>query len=596
MLLDIYSPHETQTLTTGSGIRIGGTNVHIRVTQSDTYSAQRVVTLTPSNEAKQYIITLNSPLRGSNILWKSSGRTDRAPLVTDWEGTIDSSLTSSAPLGCLIDNNDHSVMGFGLYPGTEEVAVRYGVDEDRASFTVVFTLSRMHHEYQLYIDDAYAPYQETIQRIASFMRPEEPALPIPAIAETPVFSTWTAFLQNINEKDLLAEIPKIQQLGFSCIYLDAGWEGGKGRSFAYSGDWTADPTKFPDLTNTIHTLHEQGLDVVLWWAPLVLGPNCSAYDAHKVDASAFKPGDAANMHILDPRRASVRKYVIQTCQRIFTDYSPAGLKIDFLDEAATNYQNTPAPTGPDDLPDVGQAMSILLHDLRNVFLSLPYTPLIEFREPYSGPSISPFSNVVRACDCPGDAIANRVRVTDERIQSLGRVIQSDMLLWGAEATAAEVCEQFMSVFFAVPQISVRPTNMSEEQYKACQYMLNLWRSNSRIILNGDLSAIAPSLNYPQITVQSNRQQITGIYQNQMVTNIDIPAIDKATVLNATSSTTILIRFTSQQPSKGSVQTFTPTGATYTHSPLKIEDNTIISIEVPAYGVAEINLDTTSADM
>ena len=41
-------------------------------------------------------------------------------------------------------------------------------------------------------------------------------------------------------------------------------------------------------------------------------------------------------------------------------------------------------------------------------------PVVEFRQPYSSPVIAPYSNIVRASDCPADALTNRIRTIDER--------------------------------------------------------------------------------------------------------------------------------------------------------------------------------------
>ncbi|MCZ0982417.1 hypothetical protein O1L60_35600 [Streptomyces diastatochromogenes] len=84
--------------------------------------------------------------------------------------------------------------------------------------------------------------------------------------------------------------------------------------------------------------------------------------------------------------------MIELCVSLVDAYGLDGLKLDFLDEAAVY--------AGDGAGDVGRAMAGLLAELRRALEAVRPGLLLELRQPYTGPGMAPFGNMLRSVDCP----------------------------------------------------------------------------------------------------------------------------------------------------------------------------------------------------
>ena len=277
------------------------------------------------------------------------------------------------------------------------------------------------------------------------------ALTPPAMARLPVYSTWYSFTQDIDAETVLAESRLATDLGCGAMFIDDGWQRfGHGRGYQGCGDWIPDESKFADLPATVKQIQGMGAAVGLWIAPLLLGRQSEAVRELSGFAPQWDPLLACQ--VLDPRHPEVRDYVEQTCLRLVTDYGVDLLKIDFLDRAMI-YQGT---VGDGDLADIGQAMARMLQGVRRRLAAAGRDDVaFEFRQPYVSPAIAAYGEILRANDCPGDSVVNRVCTLDARMLSAGRVVHADPMMWGIAGGAEAVAQQLYGAWFAVPQISMR---------------------------------------------------------------------------------------------------------------------------------------------
>ncbi|GAA2769783.1 hypothetical protein [Streptomyces showdoensis] len=139
--------------------------------------------------------------------------------------------------------------------------------------------------------------------------------------------------------------------------------------------------------------------------------------------------------VLDPRLPEVRRHVVELCVALVVEYGLDGLKLDFLDEAAVY--------AGDGGEDVGRAMTGLLAELRAALESVRPGVLLELRQPYAGPGMAPYGNLLRSFDCPGDATANRVRTLDTALLAVGGAVHSDMVMWSRSAPVEAVARQLI---------------------------------------------------------------------------------------------------------------------------------------------------------
>lgn len=490
-------------------------------------------------------VALTWPLVDARLFWRVGMRPFGPAQPVDWEGLTQVSLVNSAPMGCLLDAADRNVMAFAYSHATDEIGMRYGVDEEHATFTVVLEIARVPACSRLRLTDRNIAAADVIHTLNLWMGADVAYFPMSSGAVEPVFSTWYAYLQNIDDVELRMQAAGIRELGCRSVFIDDGWQAfGHGRGYAGCGDWVPDGVKFPDMAVTVGALRDEGLRTVLWIAPLLLGERSHAFE--RMERYAPLPMDGkpeCGCRILDPRRAAVRDYVAGVCARLMRDYGVGGLKIDFLDQARLYQGQQLDDHVPGDVADVGEAMRMLLAQVRDALLAQggDDVPVVEFRQPYSSPAIAPYSNVVRASDCPGDSVTNRMRVIDERLASTGRMVHGDMLLWHPAAGGDACAEQIMATFFAVPQISVRPSSMSPEQYAVCRYLLHVWREHHDTVLFGSLEPVGVAEGYPLVSAYRGDEQVSAVYGRAMVVDVDATAVRRLLVLNASHEPAVTLR-------------------------------------------------------
>ncbi|MFT4167317.1 MAG: alpha-galactosidase [Microlunatus sp.] len=461
-------------------------------------------------------------------------------LPPDWAATTSTSLVCGAPVGCLYDAAGESLFGWALNELVDELEIGYGVSEEHKTFAVELRARAVDTERRLVLlaGTRRMPLAELTATLATWLAGglETSPLPVPEVARRPVYSTWYTFTQELDQAGVEAETVLGTQLGIGSVFVDDGWQRlAFGRGYGGCGDWVPDTDKFPDLAGFSATARQHGAGVVLWIAPLLLGPDADVFDS----LAEYAPHrvDRLRCHVLDPRHRQVREHLAATCVRLVVDYDLAGLKIDFLDDAMV-YRGTDS-TG--DLNDVGHAMQALLQLIRAELAAVGREDLaIEFRQPYVSPAIAAYGQILRAADCPGDAVVNRRRTVDSRLLTAGQVVHGDMLMWGPTGGAEAVAQQLYGCWFSVPQISMKLSDLSAEQSEALAGLLELWQQLAPVALDGSLSVWGAERCYDLI--QADRtdlgRRVIGRY---VPTVVDLDAAGEVTILNAVSAKTVVVR-------------------------------------------------------
>ena len=461
-------------------------------------------------------------------------------LPPDWAARTSTSLVCGAPVGCLYDAAGESLFSWALDELVDELEIRYGVSEEHKTFALELHARALPTERRLRLmtSTSRALVAEAIGTLAAWLTEglETPSLPVPAVARRPVYSTWYTFTQDLDQAGVEAEIALGTRLGLGSVFVDDGWQRlAFGRGYSGCGDWVPDTDKFPDLAGFSATVQEHGAGVVLWIAPLLLGPDSAVFSSLQECAPQWV--DHLRCYVLDPRHRQVREHLAATCVRLVVDYDLAGLKIDFLDDAMV-YRGT-SSTG--DLDDVGQAMQALLALIRAELAAVGRSDLaVEFRQPYVSPAIAAYGQILRAADCPGDAVVNRRRTVDSRLLAVGQVVHGDMLMWGPTGGAEAVAQQLYGCWFSVPQISMKLAELSTEQTEALAGLLDLWQQLAPVTLDGSLSVQGTERCYD--LVEASRpdlgRRVVGRYVPAVV---GLDDAGEVTVLNATSADSVVVR-------------------------------------------------------
>ncbi|MER5865751.1 glycoside hydrolase family 36 protein [Kitasatospora sp. NPDC002040] len=449
-------------------------------------------------------VRLSVPLGDAAGYWHPQGGWRRT-LPADWEGRARVSLVDALATGCLFDHSGATLLTFAAADPVPEVQLRFGVSEETDSYVVHLLLPPSADGHRLLFVPRSRTVATAMRRLREWYAAGTTPMPVPEGARTPVYSTWYAFNQQVDAGSVETEAALAARLGFGALILDDGWQlGGRGRGYAGCGDWRPDPAKFPDLAAHVARVQADGLRYLLWVAPLLVGPKADCWPDWEPTVAAGVPG----AYVLDPRRPEVRRHVVGLCASLVREFGVDGLKLDFLDEAMVH--------AGDGGPDVGRAMTVLLAELRAELELIRPGLLLELRQPYTGPGMAAFGNMLRSFDCPADSAANRVRTVDTSFLAVGGAVHSDMLLWAPEAPVQSAARQLIGALHSVPQVSVRLSLLPEEHRAAVAFWLGQWRRLRATLLDGEVEPGRPDELYPVVEAVGAGVRLLSVHAAQVV--------------------------------------------------------------------------------
>jgi alpha-galactosidase len=164
-----------------------------------------------------------------------------------------------------------------------------------------------------------------------------------------------------------------------------------------------------------------------------------------------------------------------------------------------------------DFESLEDAICELLSGIKKVLSDINPEIMIEFRQPYIGPIMRKYGNMLRVADCPMDALKNRAGIVDLKMTSGNTAVHSDMLMWNYDDTPESAALQIINIMFGVPQISVLIENLSEEHKNVLKFYLSLWNKNRECLVNGKLSAYNPETGYSFISSETETTLIAASY-------------------------------------------------------------------------------------
>ncbi|MFB7497993.1 glycoside hydrolase family 36 protein [Streptomyces sp. NPDC056161] len=495
-----------------------------------------VIHLPPAGTATTTVLRLDVPLGDAVGYWHPAAGWDRH-LTADWASPWRAvGLVDSAPLGCLHDSAGRALLAFAADRVTATTRIRFGVHEESARFGVWLAMDLAADEHcRIRVRAPGRPVADALRALTAALAPGD-ALPVPEAARTPAYSTWYSLHREVDAARVEAEARHAAEAGCGVLLLDDGWQSrAQGPGYSGSGDWTPDPAKFPDFAAHVRTVRGLGLRYVAWIAPLLLGERTAAYRRLRDVAPHAVP--RLSCRVLDPRRDEVRRFVVDSCAELVGRYGLDGLKIDFLDFAMAYADQPGGPPGP----DVGRALRRLLTELRDRLRSLRGDDLlVELRQPYTGPGMLGFGNLLRAGDCPADTTANRVRTLDLRAAATSGSVHSDMLMWDPGAPARTAARQLHSALYATPQISVRLAELTAEHRAMTAFWLGFWRDHRDVLTHGELRAGRPDQLYETVSASDGRRAVLTWYAEHRCAPLHLDGLTEAALVNSTAAAHVLV--------------------------------------------------------
>jgi alpha-galactosidase len=450
--------------------------------------------------------------------WYLSLRPDRS-LPPDWDSVVSSGMTDFMPLLSLHDGGGQNCLTFAFSDTVNDVRIGAGVIEESAeiacSVAPCFPSLQKATSYHAILRLDFRPllYSAAVSGAATWM--DEiygKRHPIPSSAYMPVYSTWYAYHQNIDAATLETECSTAREYRMSTLIVDDGWQTDDNqRGYAFCGDWETSARRFPDLRAHVERIHSQGMRFLLWYGLPLVGVNSKAF--LRFQDKFLYSRDRGDSWILDPRFPEVREYLVSLLEQAIFDWNIDGFKLDFIDSfaLASNQPDPCVESGDRDYVSIAPAVDALLKEIGMRCRSLKPDLLIEFRQKYVGAAVRRYADIVRAADCPGDILSNRIRTLELRLCCPGMAVHSDMISWNYGENTESAALQLLNVIFSVPQISVRLNELNSEHRKMLDFWMGFIEQYRDLLLHGELQPLYPEMNYPLVSAHKYGLEVIAVY-------------------------------------------------------------------------------------
>ena len=159
-----------------------------------------------------------------------------------------------------------------------------------------------------------------------------------------VLNNWEATFFNFNRSKILALARSAKKLGIEMFVLDDGWFGKRNNDLAGLGDWVENRKKLPGGIKYIaNQVNKMGMKFGLWFEPECVNPDSDLYRAHP-DWAISIPGReltlGRNQLILDLTRPEVRKYIIDSVDKVLSGANIEYVKWDYNRHISDMYSAT----------------------------------------------------------------------------------------------------------------------------------------------------------------------------------------------------------------------------------------------------------------
>ena len=304
-------------------------------------------------------------------------------------------------------------------------------------------------------------------------------------------------------------------MGMKAVIIDDGWQtDGSGAAYAYCGDWKPLLSKFPDMKAMCDKIHALGMQVMLWYSVPFVGSLSENYK--RFEGKYLRYLENVDCSVLDPRYKEVRDFLVGTYVTAVKEWGLDGLKLDFIDRFKTNGEYNEEM----DHLSVEEATVALLSEINTELRKINPDILLEFRQPYFGPVINAYGNMMRVWDCPLDGSTNKTQSINLRLVSGNVAVHSDMIYWHKNDNPENVARHLWGTMFSVPQISARLDNMTDGQEAVLRNYLDFWTQKRKALVSTRVKVSFVENGYGSAQVMADGERIIMLSASPLLEILD----------------------------------------------------------------------------
>jgi alpha-galactosidase len=459
---------------------------------------------------------------------------------------VESRAVMRAPLLMMFGPDDVNRMTISLSDALRPVKIHCAVrEEDVKMYATVKLFSVKHspltkYEVTFRIDTRLQPYYTILRDTARWWAAQKGYTPasVPEAARIPLYSTWYSYHQSVDPATIINECRLGGELGLGGVIVDDGWQTlDSSRGYAFTGDWK--PERIPEMKKFVDGIHALNQKFMIWYSVPMAGEKSEAAKRFKGKTLGFS--NSLQAFTLDPRYPEVRDYLIGLYEKAVLEWGIDGLKLDFIELFGPKSDTVLTAENGRDYASVDEAVDRLFTDIMARLRKIKPDIAIEFRQPYNGPLMRKYGNMLRGVDCPNAGPVNRKEIIDLRLLADNTAVHSDMFIWHPEEPVASAALQLLNVLFSVPQVSVRLGEVSAEHRQMLSFWLKYWKTNRATLLDGELQPVSPASNYPLVLARSSDKLIAALYQDMVVSpGSKLPK--QLDLVNAKPSRSVVVNF------------------------------------------------------
>lgn len=503
-------------------------------------------------------IDIRLPVDNLQSLWLPSiltpAKNIRPKGMLEYTANFTSHICNLAPMGAFYSAEGINKLSFALSDCQNIVNIVAGAYEEEEAARITFKLfetpqpESQSYRVSVRLDTAAIPVFAALQNITRYYERavNHDIMHVPEAAYGPVYSTWYAFLQNLEEQEIEDQCAMASEAGCKTVILDDGWQtDDNNRGYAFCGDWQVSQKRFPHMKEHVQRVHAMGMKYMVWFAVPFIGSKCSHHEEYKDYCLCFNP--RWNAYVLDPRFKKVRSFLVNTFANMVKTYDLDGLKLDFIDEFDMRQADEKAQAfNPErDTQSLPEAVDMLMTEVRAALTAIKSDILIEFRQNYVGPMIRKFGNMFRAHDCPNDTLMNRMTTVDVRALTgddmRATAVHSDMFTWSPLESVESASLNFIHTLFAVPQISPNFKHLNEEHRAMVKHWLTFWNEHHELLMHGKMYALHPELMYTIIGARLGSEELVMAGSDHILELFAHKDTKTLTLVNGAMKTSFVIR-------------------------------------------------------
>jgi len=440
------------------------------------------------------------------------------------------------PMLLCTDREGHTRYGFGLLNQVEATGLRiknYSLGLSRRGEGLNFefeferplgyTLRRAEIIDGAYFDARGQDWFPTVRQYSRWVESTAKITPLqpPPVAFEPIWNSWYPFGFDITEESIGKNAEICQKLGIKNISIDSGYQNslltglGTPEDIAtfsdFTGDWTANPKKFPDFAKLVKHIHDMGQIATVWIALFMVGKKTKAYS----EVSGMMRYDAAGKDTghLCPRHRDTPAYLARTFLKLAQDYDLDGFWLDFMDD-----EHLPCHAShPHCTESTGEGYNACFAAVRDALIKYKPAFVIETRMAMANINAKQFANVLETIDMPFDLDVNRSLGVVVRSYSEGVASKIDPIQWHIHESDENVSVCCATVTLAgVPVFGVDFRLLPPSHLRVVEAWMKFYREHQAALAQGRFAPVGFGHLAPQLMVQQGGK--TFLYIGSSSTN------------------------------------------------------------------------------